>query len=66
MYEDSQFSALLKVTTSVNLSDDLHPNTAGYDIIYKYIMFWMETLPTHSAVVAAPDSFKLESFPIKK
>ena len=66
MYEDSQFSALLKVTTSVNLSDYLHPNTAGYDIIYKYIMFWMETLPTHSAVVAAPDSFKLESFPIKK
>lgn len=66
MYEDSEFSALLKVTSTVNLSDYLHPNTAGYDIIYKYIMFWMETLPTHSAVVAAPDSYELESFPVKK
>jgi len=66
MYEDSEFSALLKVTSNTNLSDYLHPNTAGYDIIYKYIMFWMEALPTHSAVAADPDSFELESFPIKK
>lgn len=65
MYEDDEFSSLLKVNTAVNLSDYLHPNTAGYDIIYKYIMFWMETLPVHSEIKADPDSFELESFPVK-
>lgn len=66
MYEDKEFSALLNVTSNANLSDYLHPNTAGYDIIYKYIMYWMETLPTHSDVKADPDSYELESFPVKK
>ena len=65
MYEDGEFSKLLKVTANTNLSDYLHPNTAGYDIIYKYIMYWMETLPTHSEIKADPDSFRLESFPLK-
>ena len=67
MYEDSEFSALLKVTSNTNLSDYLHPNTAGYDIIYKYIMFWMETLPVHNEVIAQPHLYRgqLESFPIK-
>lgn len=62
MYEDDSFSEELKVTTNQNLSDYLHPNTAGYDIIYKYIMFWMEKLPVHSEI---EDGYALESFPTK-
>ena len=66
MYEDSELSALLKVTSTANLSDYLHPNTAGYDILYKYIMYWMETLPAHSEIATYPVRYELESFPIKK
>ena len=65
MYEDGDLSSELKVTTTVNLSDYLHPNTAGYDVIYKYIMYWMEILPFHKDIKADPDSFGLESFPTK-
>lgn len=66
MYEDDEFSELLNVRSNANLSDYLHPNTAGYDIIYKYIIFWMETLPAHSEIKAAPDRYVLENFPVKK
>ena len=60
MYEDTLLSEELKVTTTTNLSDLLHPNTAGYDILYKYIMYWMETLPEHNDI---PVGYKLETIP---
>ena len=66
MYEDEEFSKELKVDSNTYLSDYLHPNAAGYDVIYKYIMYWMETLPVHSDLIADRDSYVLESFPIKK
>ena len=63
MYEDDLLSEELKVNTTACLSDYLHPNTAGYNVLYKYIMYWMETLPVHSEI---DDDYELQSYPIKK
>ena len=63
MYEDNKLSSELTVTTTAHLSDYLHPNTAGYDVLYKYIMYWMETLPVHSEI---GEDYELQSYPIKK
>ena len=63
MYEDSALSHELNVYQSTHLSDYLHPNTAGYDVLYKYIMYWMETLPVHSEI---SEDYDLQSYPIKK
>ena len=60
MYEDSALTAELKVNTTEHLSDLLHPDTSGYDILYTYIMYWMETLPAHSTVT---DAYDLETLP---
>ena len=50
MYEDEKLNEELKVKTKENLSDYLHPNSGGYDVLYKYIMYWMETLPVYSEI----------------
>ena len=60
MYEDSNLTAALKTNTTEHLSDLLHPDTSGYDILYTYIMYWMETLPVHSTVT---DAYDLETLP---
>lgn len=60
MYEDSNLTAELKVNTTEHLSDLLHPDTSGYDILYTYIMYWMETLPVNSTVT---DAYDLETLP---
>ena len=59
MFEDEALNKELKVDTNENLPDNLHPNTSGYDVLYKYIMYWMETLPVHSEI---EESYELESF----
>ena len=60
MYEDETLSEDLKVNTKENLSDYLHPNTSGYDVLYKYIMYWMEKLPVYSEI---EEGDKLETLP---
>ena len=60
MYEDETLNKALKVDTNECLPDWLHPNTAGYDVLYKYIMYWMETLPVYSEI---EEGYELESFP---
>jgi lysophospholipase L1-like esterase len=60
MYEDSSITTELKTNTTEHLSDLLHPDTSGYDILYKYIMYWMETLPVNSTVT---DAYDLETLP---
>ena len=60
MYEDASLTAQLKTNTTEHLSDLLHPDTSGYDILYTYIMYWMETLPTHSSITSGYD---LETLP---
>lgn len=60
MYEDQDLSKELKVTSKTHLSDYLHPLPSGYDILYRYIMYWMETLPAHSAL---PEGYELETIP---
>jgi hypothetical protein len=60
MYEDNNLTTELKVNTTEHLSDLLHPDTSGYDILYTYIMYWMETLPVHSTVTSGYD---LETLP---
>jgi len=60
MYEDDSLTAALKTNTTTYLSDRLHPNTAGYDILYPYIMYWMETLPVNSSI---EDGYDLETLP---
>ena len=59
MFEDEALNKELKVDTNENLPDNLHPNTTGYDILYKYIIYWMETLPVHSEI---EEGYELESF----
>lgn len=53
LYNDDNFNNnLMKVDTSENLNevngyggiDLLHPNTAGYEVLYKVVGDWMETL----------------------
>ncbi len=34
--------------TLQRIKDDIHPNTAGYDMTCEYVAAWMETLPTYS------------------
>jgi lysophospholipase L1-like esterase len=63
MYEDDKLTKELTANTTAHLSDYLHPNTAGYDVLYKYIMYWMETLPVYSEI---GDDYDLQSYPIKK
>ena len=60
MYEDKALNEELKVDTKEYLSDYLHPNAAGYDILYKYIMYWMATLPVHSEI---EEGYKFETMP---
>lgn len=50
-YNDDNFNNnLMKVTTTENLVDYLHPNTNGYEILYKPIATWMETLGVEPVV----------------
>ena len=60
MYEDEQLNAEMKVDTNENLPDWIHPNTAGYNVLYTYIMYWMETLPVYSEI---EEGYELESMP---
>jgi lysophospholipase L1-like esterase len=60
MYEDETLNAEMKVDTNECLPDWLHPNTAGYDVLYKYIMYWMETLPVYSEI---EEGYELETMP---
>ena len=60
MYEDETLNKELKVDTSDYLQDQLHPNTGGYDVLYKYIMYWMETLPVYSEI---EENYELETMP---
>ncbi len=56
LHDDSAFATdILKTHTTIYLYDYLHPNTSGYDIMYKYIMVWMEALPPHSEVTEETD-----------
>ena len=49
LYNDAHLNNdLLKVTTTEYLPDHLHPNAAGYDILYKPIAAWMETMGARS------------------
>ena len=49
LYDDAHFNNdLLKVTTAEYLPDYLHPNEAGYDVLYKPIAAWMETMGARS------------------
>ena len=60
MHEDETLNAEMKVDTNENLPDWLHPNTAGYNVLYKYIMYWMETLPVYSEI---EEGYELQTFP---
>jgi lysophospholipase L1-like esterase len=60
MYEDEKLNEELKVDTNEYLPDFIHPNTAGYNILYKYIMYWMETLPVYSEI---EEGYQLQTFP---
>ncbi|MBN1628643.1 MAG: SGNH/GDSL hydrolase family protein [Thermoleophilia bacterium] len=52
LYDDAHLNNdLLKVTTKEYLLDYLHPNDAGYDILYKPIATWMETMGTGTGSV---------------
>lgn len=45
LYENDDFcNNVLKVTTDTYLPDYIHPNAAGYDLLYPVIEAWMETL----------------------
>ena len=45
LYHDEEFNdSVMKVKTKTNLQDYLHPNTAGYDVLYPVIAQWMEGL----------------------
>ena len=59
LYEDEDLGKELKIDTNENLPDWLHPNTTGYDVLYKYIIYWMETLPVYSEI---EEGYELESF----
>ena len=60
MFEDETLNKELKVDTNECLQDWLHPNTSGYDVLYKYIMYWMETLPVYSEI---EEGYELETMP---
>ena len=60
MYEDETLNEEMKVDTNECLPDWIHPNTEGYNVLYKYIMYWMETLPVHSEI---DESYGLETMP---
>ena len=60
MYEDTDLNKELMVNYKTHLYDYLHPSPSGYDILYRYIMYWMETLPAHSAI---PEVYEFETIP---
>ena len=46
--ESILYSDILKVNTNIYLSDNLHLNNEGYNVISPYIYEWMRTLPHYS------------------
>ena len=42
LYRDKVFADLFRVSEKVNTADFVHPNGAGYDLLYKPIMAFME------------------------
>lgn len=49
LYEDCYSIDILKANTTACLTDTLHLNAAGYDIITPHIAQWMATLDTYCA-----------------
>ncbi len=41
------FSKEFRVGRTDHIYDYLHPSSKGYDILYRYVMYWMETLPVY-------------------
>ncbi len=60
LHDDAAFTERFQPDTATHLYDYLHPNGAGYDLLYKYIMVWMEEkLPVYSE----SKSIELETLP---
>lgn len=50
MYNNEEITAALQPTTAQYLPDNIHPNAAGYEILYPYIAEFMMTLQPYDAV----------------
>lgn len=49
MYNSAEITEALKFTTKTYTNDYIHPNAAGYDVLYPFIAEWMETLEPYRA-----------------
>ena len=62
LYEDEAFcNDVLKVNTTENLPDYIHPNTKGYDLLYPVIESWMETLTPVSENLAGDSTIEIST-----
>lgn len=62
LYEDTEFcNNVLKVLSTENLPDHIHPNTAGYDLLYPVIEKWMESLPAPSLHTPGSSIIEIDS-----
>jgi len=62
LYEDEEFcNNVLKVTTNEFLPDYIHPNAAGYDLIYPKVEEWMETLAVYSKEIPEAEVIEIRT-----